>query len=47
MCKVYNYKFKYSKHLRDISGDKISSSAAKRRELILRLLSDNPHAAPL
>jgi len=34
-------------YLREISGDKISSSAANKSELILKLLSDNPHAAPL
>lgn len=30
-----------------MSDDKISSSAANKSELMLRLLSDNPQAAPL
>lgn len=36
-----------NKYRREISGDKISSSAAIKSELILRVLSDSPHAAPL
>lgn len=35
------------KYLREISGERMSSSAANKSEFILRLLSDNPQAAPL